>query len=43
MVTETLENEFLIPIGTSIESNFNADFKYITFVKFSATHQKLGA
>ena len=41
MVTETLENGFLIPIDISKESDFNADFKYITFIKFSATHQKL--
>jgi hypothetical protein len=43
MVTETLENGFLIPIDTSKESDFNADLKYITFIKFSPTHQKLCA
>jgi hypothetical protein len=43
MVTETLENGFLTPIDTSKESDFNADFKYITFIKFNATHQKLRA
>ena len=28
---------------TSKESNFYADFKYISFIKFSFTHQKLRA
>jgi hypothetical protein len=41
MVTETLENGILIPIDTSKESDFNADFKYLSFIKFSSTHQKL--
>ena len=35
MVTETLENRILIPIDTSKESDFNADFKYMNFIKFS--------
>ena len=43
MVTETLENGFLIPIDTSKVSEFNAEFKYITLIKFSYTHQKLRA
>jgi len=29
IVTKTLKNGILIPITTSKESNFNADFKYI--------------
>jgi hypothetical protein len=32
MVTETLENGFWIPIDTPKESDFNADFKYISLV-----------
>ena len=32
--TETLKNGFFITIVTSKESNFDADFKYISFVKF---------
>ena len=32
-----------MPIATSKESHFNADFKYISFIKFSYTHQKLQA
>jgi hypothetical protein len=35
MVTETLENGILIQIDTSQESDFNADFKYISFIKFN--------
>jgi len=43
IVTKTLENEISIPIATSKELDFNADFKYINFVKFSLTHlQKCG-
>ena len=38
MVTKTLKNGILIPIVTSKESYFNADFKYISFNKFSPTH-----
>ena len=30
-------------IATSKELHFNADFKYISFIKFSLTHQKLRA
>ena len=43
MVIETLENGFLIPIDTSKELDFNAELKYITFIKFSPTHEKLSA
>ena len=43
MVTETLENGILIQIDTSKESYSNADFKYISFIKFNPFHQKLGA
>ena len=43
IVTETLKNGILIPIVTSKESHFNADFKYISFIKISLTHQKLRA
>ena len=39
--TKTLKNGILIPIATSKESHFNAGFKYISFIKFSLTHQKL--
>ena len=42
-VTETLKNGILIPIVTSKESNFYADFKYISFIKFSLTNQMLRA
>ena len=41
--TKTLINGILIPIATSKESHFNADFKYISFIKFNITHQKLRA
>ena len=41
IVTETLKNRIFIPIVTSKESHFNADFKYISFIKISYTHQKL--
>ena len=43
IVTKTLKNRILMPIHTSKESHFNADFKYISFIKFSLTHQKLRA
>jgi hypothetical protein len=43
IVTKTLKTEILIPIDTSIESEFYADFKYVSFIKFSLTHQKLSA
>ena len=38
IVTKTLKNGFLIPIVTSKESHFNADFKYTSFIKISYTH-----
>jgi len=38
---ETIKNGILIPIVTSKESHFNADFKYVSFIKFSFTQQKL--
>jgi len=41
IVTKTLKNEILIQIATSKELHFNSDFKYISFIKFSPTHQKL--
>ena len=43
IVTKTLKNGILIPIATSKESHFNSDFKYISFIKFNLTHQKLRA
>ena len=43
IVTKTLKNRILIPIATSKELHFNADFKYISFIKFSLTNQKLQA
>ena len=43
IVTKTIQNGILIPIATSKESYFNADFKYISFIKFSRTYQKLRA
>ena len=43
IVTKTLKNRILMPEHTSKESHFNADFKYISFIKFSLTHQKLRA
>ena len=39
MVTETLKNGILIPIVTSKELYFNADFQYINIIKFGLTHQ----
>ena len=41
IVTKTEKSGIFILIATSKESNFNADFKYISFIKFSLTHQKL--
>ena len=38
---KTLKNEILIPIDISKELDFYADFKYISFIKFSLSHQKL--
>ena len=43
MVTETVKDGILVPLDTSKELDFNADFKYISFSKFSFTHQKLRA
>ena len=43
IVTKALKNWILISIATSKELNFNADYKYISFIKFSHTHQKLRA
>ena len=43
IVTETVKNGILIPIVTSKEAHFNADFKYISFIKIIYTHQKLRA
>ena len=34
IVTKTLKNGILIAIDTLKESHFNADFKYISFIKF---------
>ena len=39
VVTKTLKNGILIPIATSKELHFNADFRYINFIKLSLTHQ----
>ena len=38
IVTKTLKNGILISIAISKESHFNADFKYISLIKF--THKK---
>ena len=43
VITKTLENRILIPIDTSKELDFYADFKYIGFIRFSLNHQKLRA
>ena len=43
IVNETLENGILMLKDTSEESDFHADFKYITFIKFNLCHQKLRA
>ena len=43
IVTEALKNKILIPIVISKESNFDSDFKYISFIKISSTYQKLRA
>ena len=43
ILTETPKNRFLIPIVTSKKFNFYADFKYISFIKFSLTYRKLRA
>ena len=41
IVNETLKNGILMLKDTSKESNFHADFKYISCIKFSLCHQKL--
>ena len=41
IVTKTLKNGILIPIVTSKESY--DDFKYISFIRFNITRQKLRA
>ena len=43
IVTKNPKNGILITIVTSKESYFNADFKYISFIKFGLTCQKLRA
>ena len=43
IVNETLKNGILMLKYTSKESDFHADFKYISFIKFSVCHQKLRA
>ena len=43
IVNGTLKKGILMLKDTSKESNFNADSKYISFIKFSPCHQKLGA
>ena len=43
IVTEILKNRILIPIDASKELDLYANFKYISFIKFSLTHQKLRA
>jgi len=40
--TKPIKDGILILIDTSKELDFYADIKYISFVKFSLTHQKLG-
>jgi len=42
-VNETLKNGILRLKDTSKESDFHADFKYISSIKFSLCHQKLRA
>ena len=41
IVNETLQNGILMLKYTSKESDFYADFKYISFIKFNLCHQKL--
>ena len=43
MLNKTLKNGILMLKYTSKESHFYADFKYISFIKFSPIHQKLRA
>ena len=41
IVNKTLKNGILTLLDTSKESDFYADFKYISFIEFSIYHQKL--
>ena len=41
--TEIPKNRMLTPIDTSKQTNFCADFKYISIIKFHYTDQKLRA
>ena len=43
IVNETLKNGTLMLKATSKESDFHADSKYISLIKFSLGHQKLRA
>ena len=43
IVNETLKNGILMLKDTSKESNFHADSRYISFIKFNLFHQKLRA
>ena len=43
IVNENLKNGILGLKDTSKESNFYADSKYISFIKFNLCHQKLQA
>ena len=43
IVNETLKHGILILIDASKKSNFYADFKYISFIKFLVTYDKLRA
>ena len=43
IVNETRKNRILILKDTSKELDFHADFKCISFIKFSHTHRKLRA
>ena len=40
IVNETVKKGILMLKDTSKESNFHADFKYTSFIKFSLCHQK---
>ena len=43
IVNDTLKHGILMLKYASKESDFHADFKYISFIKFSLCHQKLRA
>ena len=43
IVNESLKNEILVLIDISKELDFYANFKYINFIQFSLTHQKIRA